>query len=294
MQKSHTNTHFFLLLVLLGIFQGDSMPLEAKDSHEIIDLKERELGDNLFGNPDEEITGTLAKAHNANSIQNPGEYGNYFEGDIVVHIEPRNGIRNTTSHWTGGNVPYVIEASFSPEELEVLNKAFEEYRHKTCVRFINRTDEKDYILITNNVTGCSSKAGRRGGHQLLNLQSKKCLSAIGIPIHELMHALGFYHEQSRPDRDEYIEVLFENIKPEMEYNFDKQDAKNVSGFGVPYDYDSVMHYAYNAFSKNGEPTLRARDKTVDTIRLGQNRGFSKGDLTKINTMYNCTNRANDS
>ena len=34
-----------------------------------------------------------------------------------------------------------------------------------------------------------------------------------IVLHEIMHTLGFWHEQSRPDRDDYVTVFYENIKP---------------------------------------------------------------------------------
>merc|ERR1711970_312969 len=105
---------------------------------------------------------------------------------------------------------------------------------------------------------CSSTIGRWGGMQDLNLG--KCCYRIGTIQHEFLHALGFYHEQSRSDRDRYVTIIKENILPDtkkMNYtrNFEKYKTAN-QGFG--YEYGSVMHYPADAFSKNGKLTIATK------------------------------------
>lgn len=73
-----------------------------------------------------------------------------------------------------------------------------------------------------------------------------------------MHAAGFMHEQNREERDQYIDVIYSNIKHGYEGNFVKAQKGSTSGFGVGYDYGSVMHYSDTAFSTNGQPTIRPK------------------------------------
>lgn len=96
---------------------------------------------------------------------------------------------------------------------------------------------------------------------------------------------GFLHEQNREERDTFVTILNRNIKLGYESNFDKAPKGATTGFGVGYDYGSVMHYSPTAFSRNGQPTIESKSKSND--KMGQRDGFSNKDIMKINKMYNC-------
>ena len=66
------------------------------------------------------------------------------------------------------------------------------------------------IIILLMLYRCSSAIGRRGGRQTINLAAG-CYRLI--PAHEIFHALGRLHEQSRPDRDNFITINMDNIRP---------------------------------------------------------------------------------
>lgn len=78
-----------------------------------------------------------------------------------------------------------------------------------------------------------------------------------------MHACGFTHEQNREERDDFVEINFQNIKSGYENNFEKAKKGTTTGFGKTYDYNSVMHYSDHAFSTNGQPTIV--NKVINTL-----------------------------
>ncbi|KAG8040201.1 hypothetical protein G9C98_000771 [Cotesia typhae] len=222
--------------------------------------------------------------------------------------ESRNGTRNSES--IQRNLENTLRATFSFlgrllgevdwQTAPPGGQAMDDFRKYTCIQFVPHNGERDdYIRITAGNTGCWSSVGRIGGRQDVNLQVPGCVVKKGTVIHELMHAVGFVHEQSRYDRDEFVEIQWQNIKPGNTINFLKVGKDTTDHFGVKYDFGSVMHYSKNAFSVNGQATIIPKETNggffgaFDDLfggtkpSLGQREGFSKQDIRKIRKMYNC-------
>ena len=109
-------------------------------------------------------------------------------------------------------------------------------------------------------------------------------SCLNIPtiLHELGHVIGFWHEQSRPDRKEYINVLTDNIASSRLSNFEIEKA--IDSLGVGYDYNSIMHYDHDAFGIDGMTTLQAHDPTIP---IGKAVELSDLDVLQANLLYQC-------
>lgn len=104
-----------------------------------------------------------------------------------------------------------------------------------------------------------------------------------------MHVLGIAHEQCRPDRDEFITIIWENVREENYFDFDKMPESYFNSYGIDYDFESLMHYPRHAFAKPGKNiTMYATDKP--NMELGQYRGPTKNDLDKVRRMYGCKSK----
>uniref|UniRef100_A0A8C4D610 Metalloendopeptidase n=1 Tax=Dicentrarchus labrax TaxID=13489 RepID=A0A8C4D610_DICLA len=177
-------------------------------------------------------------------------------------------------------VAYRLSPDYSETETKLIKKGMENIEKGTCVRFVPRTHQRDYIDIQPK-SGCWSYLGSRGGRQTVSLQSPDCLR-IGVISHEFMHALGFVHEQSRFDRDNYVTIMWPNIWRDRVRNFEKFKTDSLD---LPYDYASIMHFGMYAYSQDGEPTIVP--KNSKNIKLGQTSTLSHIDKLKINKLYQC-------
>ncbi|XP_041666508.1 high choriolytic enzyme 1-like [Cheilinus undulatus] len=218
---------------------------------------------------------------------NKGINQNLLEGDIALS-KKKNAIKcwNGSCKWKKSynglvEVPYSLSDYFYDSEKALIQKAMETFHKKTCVRFVPFHGQSDYLSIESEM-GCWSTIGRDGGKQVLSLSVYGCLD-YGIIQHELLHALGFHHEHTRSDRDQYVRINWENIPAANAFNFHK---KNTNNLNTPYDYSSVMHYGRTAFtSVYGADTITPIPDS--SVPIGQREEMSDIDILRINRLYNC-------
>jgi hypothetical protein len=215
-----------------------------------------------------------------------------FEGDICLGTPGKPlasggeeghptgvGIPGERYRWIRGIMPYAVAPALSAPSR--ITAALKHWTDRTGIRFVERTTANkdrypDYVQFVDR-GGCWSMVGRRGGVQELSV-GPDC--SIGNVIHEVGHALGLWHEQSRADRLRYVRIRPENIDLRYLHNF-LQHILDGDDLGA-YDYGSIMHYPKNAFSRNGQSTI---EPLQPNVQIGQRESLSAGDCAAIGQMY---------
>lgn len=212
-----------------------------------------------------------------------------IEGDILIRQVIPKAVFTTTALWPAGRVPYEFDGNVNGANRAAMLEAMAAWQAVANVQFVARSGEGDYVHIQNG-EGNNSELGRNGGSQLINIFNwdRKFIIA-----HELGHCLGFWHEQSRSNRDQFISVNYGNIQAGQASQFDTHDEASHYG---PYDFDSVMHYDRCAFSidcPQGTSCLCTHETiTVHSpydvewqFKIGQRDHLSFGDERVMSFLY---------
>ncbi|XP_053300760.1 zinc metalloproteinase nas-14 [Pleuronectes platessa] len=197
------------------------------------------------------------------------------EGDILMP-EVRNAV---SSLWPDAIVPYALSRDLADRESD-MDAAFAMISSVTCIRFKKHDNEFNYLNIMKG-KGCASFVGCQGGAQSL-YYGLSC--RVGNLCHELLHALGLYHEHTRDDRDQYVSVQWQRIEQGKQNNF---KVKHGDTQNLPYDVDSIMHYGLYFFSQDGGPTLLPNKGGE---QMGQRTHLTQLDIQRINSLYHCDER----
>ncbi|GFS91405.1 zinc metalloproteinase nas-15 [Nephila pilipes] len=170
-------------------------------------------------------------------------------------------------------IHYVIQPSLNYNR-NLIERAMKEIETYSRIEFVRRNRQRCYLTLTKD-DGCYF-TGTNNCMPRISL-GMGCQN-FGTILHELMHAIGFPHEQNRPDRDSYLIIHWNNIKDEHKPQFRRLKGSEYQWNNLPLDFESIMMYDSYAFSRNGGITIERKYGSI----INRNERLSNLDKQKLN------------
>uniref|UniRef100_A0A915HYA8 Metalloendopeptidase n=1 Tax=Romanomermis culicivorax TaxID=13658 RepID=A0A915HYA8_ROMCU len=267
-----------------------------------MDMVQNSINDNRDGDHFDEIydgksSDSLKSIHRTNQTdRRPDEFKNrpawrdddLFEGDYLYFdeftVEEINKLSEQKSHingtrrikrydstldrqvvWPKGIVPYVIEDVLTRELRGILAVSMKTIEKNSCVRFIPHAE---YVLDKTVYPLLIKKEDRH-----------RCISTIGIDGSRTNE------QHSRKDRDDFVDVLWQNVQQNKTKNFAKYSFPFATY--TPYDYTSILHYEDTAFSVDPDQGYKTMEPRMRNHRITFNDKMSMFDIIKLNKHYGC-------
>lgn len=209
-----------------------------------------------------------------------------YHGDVLLGstadldriMQQKSVKQGAVQRWPSGRIPYVIDDNV--QQVDKVMDAIEYLNIYTNIKIVPRENEENFVKVTLGESDCYSYAGMKGGMQEIFLVPQCQVKEI---LHEWMHTLGFFHEQNREDRDQYLKILWDNIEEINQPQFKKLPNDFIGLSGRPFDFHSIM--LYNSFTFSEGPEIPAM-LTIDGDLLPPNQNLlSDEDIERVNLAY---------
>lgn len=280
-----------LSVAFVGAIQGIPI-LQNNNNHETSKFNSN-LSSSSPGSIDDMFTGLYTMFGGGNPQTTP-EGLRLIEGDMAISnsahqfLAERKAIADNSLYWPNGEVIYSFHESIKPSERSVIEAAMQHWRQHTCLTFRPRTaSDYYYIRFRSDTQGCWSLVGRQTDRigQGQDVSIGTGCANLNVVVHEIGHVIGFYHEQSRSDRDQHIDIVWNSVQPGYALQFRKESDHNLN---IPYDLTSTMQYPQWAFSREifEKNTIVAKNPAYQRF-LSKNYPLSFRDRILANHLYQC-------
>ncbi|GFY43782.1 protein SpAN [Trichonephila inaurata madagascariensis] len=280
---------FLLTLIVLNVYNFSTIKTEGKSNGSIVEneffpVKGFQILSEL--NPTKTDDGRQIVEGDIALPWGIRRKGSKFQDENENKEQEMKGIINILTLWTNGKVSYNFHSSVDDELKTMIIGAMGEWENHTCLTFHEKALDYTFIRFRADKDGCWSMIGRINSiFAGQDVSIGRGCNRTNIIVHEIGHAIGLYHEQSRNDRDGYIHINWHNMPVARYSQFDRGIE---SPRGVEYDYTSVMHYGPMAFTEKyfQKNTIAAMNPFYQTL-IGSGLKISFRDSKLVNKMYSC-------